>query len=337
MDIVLTCFDFDGTLRDGLKEKVFAFQTAIEITSRIMGFSTDRPYLDDDMRALAGVAVGKIAVQHWPEAYASGTPSQEAFRQVYEQVWKDIYNFYNITQRDPSGTPPTTAFTDEEKQKIIEGMPQAAWFDGAKDLLVDLHDRGVYTAVLSNTPEVTSLKNEVASGGVLDAVDCVFTGSPVGMGKPNAYALLHLIAMSWTKEKDPELNAAIQEAYDQKNAELYKERVDASLSRIAADGSKISVLVIGDGLPDIRVAKNAAETLRAFGIKNASLETLALTYGFMTKEQLAPEEPDLWAFKPREMVSQTTVWALRALGLKGLENNGLATLAAGPKGQKLGS
>jgi phosphoglycolate phosphatase-like HAD superfamily hydrolase len=172
------------------------------------------------------------------------------------------------------------------------------------------HGSGVYVGVLSNTPEAESLRNEVASGGVLPYTDCVFTGSPVGKGKPDAYALLHFAISAWGARDDNGALDTLNEAYARKDAASYVGAADQILESLKRAGTEIHILTIGDGIPDIKVGRNARELLAAKGFADDQIRisSLALTYGFMTEQQLAQENPDSWGHSPREMATQTKGW-----------------------------
>lgn len=300
-------FDFDGTLRDGLKEKVFAFQKASEVTSRILGLGELKEFTEETMRTWAGVPVGEIAVNVWPEA----AKQSANYRSVYEQAWDDVYNHYNIEVRGKDADEVKTPFTDAEKASIINDMPPSPWFEGTQDLIKDLDGKGVFVGILSNPPSISALKGEVATGGVLGNVKDVFTGSPFGIGKPHPDALLHGMAAAWAEAHDEVAAKNLKTATDNVDLDAHYDALkDITTAMILSDYDwKMDVLMIGDGAPDLRVATAARTVVNSLGLgSQVTVNSLGLGYGWQYPKDLVKLNPSAWAKTPTHMAEQINTW-----------------------------
>ncbi|HBM90957.1 MAG TPA: hypothetical protein DD400_03650 [Rhodospirillaceae bacterium] len=309
MNKPLIIFDFDGTLRDGLNEKVFAFQTVAEITWRLLKIKGEiREYDKPAMQERAGRPVGEIGKEYWHKGFEQ---KGNLFTETYNKVWGDLYGYYRADEKEKTrlATSGKTSLTQEEMRHISTNMPPAPWFEGTQKLVEDLYKEDFPVGILSNTSTVASLEGEVDSGNILPFVPIVHTGSPVDTGKPHGYALLHCIAAAWSQEKAPELLETLNQSVGNKDSKTHKETIDKILNLINKSEKEIRVLVVGDGAPDMEVAQNAREALKSFTNATWNIETLAVTFGFQTRKALEKHEPTGIVGRPEDMNKEVLKWA----------------------------
>jgi phosphoglycolate phosphatase-like HAD superfamily hydrolase len=307
--IRIACFDFDGTLRDGLAEKTFAFAKAAEITARLTNATGLRPFGEDDMRRLAGRSIRDICLDVWPKNVRPEI-DDDAFASTFERTWSGIYEVKRAPDDMKARVGESLDFLPDETRAANDDMPGAEWFPGVRETITRLSDKGIFVGILSNTPEVSSLRNEAHSGGFGELFDEIHTGAPVKAGKPDPRSVIHFAALAWCDENRPVLGKNIREARDACDSERYAEALEEATASLCADGRKIEIIMIGDGIPDIVAATAAAAAIKARdeADRNVRISSLALTYGFMREEDLVAKGPTAISRSPMETVDKIIAW-----------------------------
>ncbi len=321
-------FDFDGTLRDGLAEKTFAFAYAAKVTFNMLRESGDlsaeeltlinKPYTEDDMKAYAGRPPDEIAKIHWVNS--------QTFGDLYKKVWDGIYAIYRAN-RDPNTSniivpdAVKTDFLDAEVQHIVRNMPRSQWFPGIEDMAIKASEHA-YMAVLSNTPTLEGLVGEVMSGACGASFDHIYSGAVLSKeyGKPNAPALLHIVAKAVARLYNPGL--ADRLADDPLNGDP-EETIQKNLSAMKEAWQivrnldlRVNVAIAGDADADMAAGMNARNVLeeeRLLWPRHVRIDRVPVLYGWQGPDKLMPFSPRYVIHTPNALAQWTALWVQQSV------------------------
>ena len=114
-------------------------------------------------------------------------------------------------------------------------------------------------------------------------------------------------------EPHQELHKILDDYLNAKHIIGHDETVNTILNNAMESGLRIRVLMVGDGTPDLQVAHNAVQVLKdtiGFTATHLCIESVAVSYGFQSADDLRKANPTYLVRDPRELPSVTGLWAM---------------------------